>query len=368
MPQNAPQERIKETPADPENHNGGNANPTRFHWHCKRAPRRLQESTTKRLESTRRVNENHIVGRSHNSMIHWNFGTHFIPMLRAMSFFFCCESSSGQGVWKARNVSTLTNYNIKKEAILEAQRQKEKPFCCTDGHRSPREFGVGTKITEVQRTSRASRWHCERGLWDQPSLHWTGLICVPDDVENSPIWQESMTRNLSGLWADRGGNFGNKINFRTGGIGKVGCIRYLSSKNRGEGSVYQWENDDFISAMSRWNSKIVRKRQRLPSTHSKAWITCKEQWRTLWRIGRASTGIIYRWRWSPWRFLVDSRWLHSSSLHWTTSWTQCAERRNTSFPLKYTDVTRSTHTDLDVLNDCFKQTFVRLRERIYKVH
>ena len=87
----------------------------------------------------------------------------------------------------------------------------------------------------------------------------------------------------------------------------------------------------------RWYRKIVMKRPRIPSTHSQAGATCNEwrsQWRKSRRIGRVSTGRTYWWRWSPWRFLVDSRWLHPSSSHWTTITTLCAERRNVPYSTK----------------------------------
>ena len=59
--------------------------------------------------------------------------------------------------------------------------------------------------------------------------------------------------------------------------------------------------------------------------------TCKErrpQWRTSRRTGRVSTDRNRRWCWSSERLLVDPRWLHWSSSHWTSSSTLCAERRN----------------------------------------
>ena len=72
----------------------------------------------------------------------------------------------------------------------------------------------------------------------------------------------------------------------------------------------------------RWNTKIVRKRLRIPKTHSKAGSNLKErrfQWRTTRWTGRVSTDKNNRWRWSPCRLLVDSRWLHLSSSQWTSS-------------------------------------------------
>ena len=48
--------------------------------------------------------------------------------------------------------------------------------------------------------------------------------------------------------------------------------------------------------------------------------------------GVSSSDRINRWRWSPCRLLVDSRWLHLSSSQWTSSSTLCAEGRNIPYP------------------------------------
>ena len=112
------------------------------------------------------------------------------------------------------------------------------------------------------------------------------------------------------------------------GIGKFGRGRHLSSKNPCKRCILS----------CRWYSKIVRKRPRIPRTHSNVGTTCKErrsQWRTSRRTRRVSTDRVKRWRWSPERLLVDPRWLHLSSSLWTSSSTPC---RNT-IPLNCVDVT-----------------------------
>ena len=78
-------------------------------------------------------------------------------------------------------------------------------------------------------------------------------------------------------------------------------------------------------------SKIVRKRPRIPRTHSEAGTNRKEwrfQQRTSWWTRSLSTDRIHRWRGSPCRLLVNPRWLHLSSSHWTSSSTLRAEGRN----------------------------------------
>ena len=82
---------------------------------------------------------------------------------------------------------------------------------------------------------------------------------------------------------------------------------------------------------SRFYSKIVRKRLRIPRTHSKAG-TDRKEWRSQKRtsrwIGRVSTGKHNRWHWSLERLLVDQRWPHLSSSQWTSSSTLRAEGRS----------------------------------------
>ena len=57
-------------------------------------------------------------------------------------------------------------------------------------------------------------------------------------IKTSSMWQESITRNLSGLWADRGRNLEwRDSDCGSGRFEKVGRIRYLSSKNQRERSI-----------------------------------------------------------------------------------------------------------------------------------
>ena len=82
----------------------------------------------------------------------------------------------------------------------------------------------------------------------------------------------------------------------------------------------------------RWHSKIVRRWLRIPRTHSKAGTSRKERkiseenFKANWK--NLNLQNKKRWRGSPYRLLVDSRWLHLSSSQWTSSSTPCAERRN----------------------------------------
>ena len=65
------------------------------------------ESTRQRLESSLpKGHEDHIAGKGKTSMIHYNLVHKFIPMPYAMKISGC-ESSSGQGMEKARNHTSL---------------------------------------------------------------------------------------------------------------------------------------------------------------------------------------------------------------------------------------------------------------------
>ena len=94
----------------------------------------------------------------------------------------------------------------KREVIQEAEkRQRKSPLCYIDGQMPSQEFGVRTKISEVQRSCRAPRWHCKRRLWSLCSFYWTGLICISNDCSKSNgchrqatrLWWTSSWRSIS---------------------------------------------------------------------------------------------------------------------------------------------------------------------------
>ena len=197
-------------------------------------------------------------------------------------------------------------------------------------------------------------------------------------IKNSSTWQESITWYLSWIWADRWRNLERRYSdCRFTRFGKVGRIRNLSLKNRCERSIDITKGRRTQIPSSRWYSKIAWERLRFPRTHSKAGTNRKEwrsQWRTSRRTGGASTDRSNRSRWSPCRLLVDPRWLHHNEPR-----VQLYVPKEETFliPLKYIDVTRSTHTDLDVMQETtywrllecrFKQTLFRFVERIHEIH
>ena len=134
--------------------------------------------------------------------------------------------------------------------------------------------------------------------------------------------------------------------------GHDGCVRYWPSKNQNKGSTNQPERWWIRFPIRRWNSKIVRKRLRIPSTHSKAVATCKE-WRSQWRnsrwIGWGSTGRTYKWRWSPGRFLVDPRWLSSTVITVNHNYnSMCRRKKHTPF---HFNTLMLHHTGLEIMQE-----------------
>ena len=115
-----------------------------------------------------------------------------------------------------------------------------------------------------------------------------------------------------------------------------------------------WKGEEFIFPIADGTAKL-RKRPRNPRTHSKAGTTCmvwRSQWRTSRRTGRASTDRIKRWRSSPkrlsWSIQGDSIYRHHNEPRVQL---YVPKEETFPFPLQYIDVTRSTHTDLDVMQE-----------------
>ena len=104
----------------------------------------------------------------------------------------------------------------------------------------------------------------------------------------------------------------------------------------------------------RWFSNIIRKRLRIPRTHSETGIHRKEresQRKISWRLGRVSTWRIKRWRWARldfWSIPGDFIYRRHNEPR-----VQIYVPKEETFriPLQYIDITRSTHTDLDVLQE-----------------
>ena len=110
---------------------------------------------------------------------------------------------------------------------------------------------------------------------NQSRLHQFGKKVLPGIFPGYALIAGS---NLERRYSDYG----------SGRIGKVGRIRNLSSKNQCKRSTNASKEIEFHFPNCRWYSKFVRKRLRIPRTHSKAGITCNEsrsQRRTSRKLG-----------------------------------------------------------------------------------
>ena len=157
------------------------------------------ESTKQRVEpSLPQFHEDHIAGKGVNSMGHYILVHKFVPMPQVAKI-----PDAKAAVKKAWNkLETVSAWQLNECQEQQGghprgtQRQKESPLCYTDVHMSSQEFGVGTKLSEVQRSCRAPRRHCKKRLWNLCSFHWKGLTCISNDCSKSNGCHRQTTR----LW------------------------------------------------------------------------------------------------------------------------------------------------------------------------
>ena len=112
------------------------------------------ESIGQRAESSQpRNHKDHTAGKGFTSMTHFNFVHKFIPMPQAMKIPDAKVTVDKE--WKKLETIPAWNFGKSQEQKRRLKRQKESPLCHTDGQMSHQECGVGIKITDVQRQSRA---------------------------------------------------------------------------------------------------------------------------------------------------------------------------------------------------------------------
>ena len=181
---------------------------------------------------------------------------------------------------------------------------------------------------------------------------WKSSVFTERSGENSSIWQESITKNLSGLWAERAESLERRILIAD----LDQKLRKFSSKNQRKGSIDQtkrwWIH---IPSSSRRCSKIVRERLRIPSTHTKARTTCKE-WKSQWVKFKANREGLNRQEQQMTlepvpilgRHKVTSSIVITMNLEFNST---CRRKKHSPIPQKFIDVPRSTHTDLDVVQN-----------------
>ena len=175
-------------------------------------------------------------------------------------------------------------------------------------------------------------------------------------IKTSSIWQERETRNLSWVCIDRGEIWKGDILLRISRIGKRWAHQkiFLHRINAKEvlishkGEEFMFPIADGTTKLSGRDYEFRESTPRPEQTVGSEDLSGELQGER----GEPQPTEIRRWRWSPCRLLVDSRWLHLSSSQWTSSSpTLHAIEETFPFPMKYIDVTRSTHTDLDVMQE-----------------
>ena len=101
-------------------------------------------------------------------------------------------------------------------------------------------------------------------------------------IQTAPIWEECITWNISWICIDRGVNVERRYSdCWSGRIGENGRIRNLSATSQCQRSTDLTEMRRIYLLNGRWYSKIVRKRLRIPRTHSKTGTDCRV-WSSRW--------------------------------------------------------------------------------------
>ena len=108
------------------------------------------------------------------------------------------------------------------------------------------------------------------------------------------------------------------------------CPRRINAKE----TLIRRKGNEFKFPFADGTAKLSRRDYEFQELHSKSGVHRKEwtsQTRISRRTWRVSPDRTQRWRGSPYRLLVDSRWLHLSPSQRTPNSTPCAERRNISY-------------------------------------
>ena len=159
-----------------------------------------------------------------------------------------------------------------------------------------------------------------------------------------PIWQGSMTWNIPLTCVNRREEVweGDILVADLEELEKMHALEIYPQRINAKGVWMSQKGENHIPSGS-WYSKIVRNRQWIPRTHSKVGTTCRE-WRSQPTESRHDAEA---WKdfWS-----IQGDFIHR---HHIEPRVQLFVPKEETFlvPLKYVDVTRSTHTKLDVLQE-----------------
>ena len=177
-------------------------------------------------------------------------------------------------------------------------------------------------------------------------VHWLNLSQIPRETKREFINAErKYYQGFSAGYASIAGGIWKGRRIR-----KLGCIRNLSQKTQRKRSPDTSIRRRICISCGRWFSKIIRERLRIPRTHTETGIHRKEresQRRISRRLGRVSTSMKQKMTQES---IKTSGLLKVIILNREFNF---FVPRDESFPipLKYVDVIRSTHTDLDVAQE-----------------
>ena len=114
------------------------------------------ESTRQRADSLQsKTHEDRIAGEGFTSMTHYNLAHKFIPMPQAMTIPDAKAAVDKE--WKKLETIPAWDLGKSRATLMDICHLKK--------------CGVGTKIAEVQRQSRAPGGHCRRRFWSPRSFH-----------------------------------------------------------------------------------------------------------------------------------------------------------------------------------------------------
>ena len=96
-----------------------------------------------------------------------------------------CESSSGEKGKNRENTRMDESQKQKWGDRWSKEWCQKHTLCIVDGSLSSQKFGVGTTVSEIQRSSRTPRWHCEGCFRIVCCICWAGIISITNDDSKS---------------------------------------------------------------------------------------------------------------------------------------------------------------------------------------
>ena len=98
---------------------------------------------------------------------------HWVTITWFANLFFCLKQ------WKYQTADESQKQRWGDRWSKE--RGQNNTLCIVNGSLSSQEFGVGATVSKIQRSSRTSRWHCERWSRIICIFYWAGIISITND-------------------------------------------------------------------------------------------------------------------------------------------------------------------------------------------